>query len=652
MANCRLPDLRALLQGLNLSACLAMLPFIVLTLISEDPYSSSAAVPMGSGAALVRAVFGRNCPSKKGLMVIPLPVVLVLTQAAMWFSPSPHRFNWPNNRNVSASSTPYHPPTTKHARNKTTKYLTCRSQTSLMHTLPPPYRTPAILQAYGKKVVAAQQASNCIAAVLIPGILHSHAPQLYLPATTDIDSLSIKDCIDIKGYDTTVGYSSRANKPVPSSAPIVRLLHDAGALTHVKTTVPPGLLGVETSSDLFGRTSNPYNPEYSSGASTGGGGALLAHKGSVIEIATDIGGSARLPAHWCGVYGMKSSIGRFPSWGTVSPLPGLEGVETSCSPMARRLDDLEEFWKRVVAMRPWEYDHTCIPLPWRPVNIRGKKLRFGVIWDDGIAPPTPACRRALQMTVDALQKQGHDVIDVTPPSILEGLMIGFQLCFSDGGIDFFSAVYKDEKLDPVLTATKSLLSLPQFLKSVLARFASDPVQSAMLTSVNAKSPSQERALVVAREEYRAKWRGVWENNEWDFLVCAPHPSPAIPKGTAEKVTLVSCANMMIWNILDYTAGVLPITTVQSTLDALPSGFLNSSEYAAMGIVAKGVYAVYDASKMDSLPVGVQVVGRRLEEEKVLEGMRVIEEAVRASGISKSRNEGSGMNGVAGKSGSI
>ncbi|KAI6038345.1 amidase signature domain-containing protein [Pisolithus marmoratus] len=483
--------------------------------------------------------------------------------------------------------------------------------------------TSAVLEAYGKKVVAAQKASNCIAAVLIPDILHSSAPQLFLSTTTDVASsqssllkekhllsgvpVSIKDCIDIKGYDTTVGYSSRANKPVPSSAPIVQLLHDAGALTHVKTTTPPGLLGVETSSDLFGRTSNPYNSEY-----------------SMIEIATDIGGSARLPAHWCGVYGMRSSIGRFPSWGTVPPLPGLEG------------DDLEEFWKRVIAMKPWEYDHTCIPLSWRPANIRGRKLRFGVIWDDGIAPPTPACRRALQVTVDALQKQGHDVIDVTPPSILEGLMIGFQLCFSDGGVDFFNAVYKDEKLDPVLTATKSLLSLPLFLKSFLARFASDPVQYAMLTSVHTKSPSQERALVVAREEYRAKWREVWEHNGWDFLVCAPHPSPAIPKGTAEKVTLVSCANMMIWNILDYTAGVLPITTVQSTLDALPSTFLNSSEYAAMGLIAKGVYAVYDASKMDGLPVGVQVVGRRLEEEKVLEGMRVVEEAVRASGFSKSR----------------
>ncbi|KAI6142600.1 amidase signature domain-containing protein [Pisolithus tinctorius] len=580
----------------------------------------------------------------------------------MWFSlsPSPHRRDCQAKQQERQRQFDALPPSYNEACTEEDDKILDLSLSDLAHShASASISTPAILQAYGKKVVAAQQASNCIAAVLIPDILHSNAPQLLLPVTVDVDSsqssplkekhllsgipVSIKDCIDIKGYDTTVGYSSRANKPVPSSAAIVRLLHDAGALTHVKTTVPPGLLNVDTSSDLFGRTTNPYNSEYSSGASTGGGGALLAQKGSMVEIATDIGGSARLPAHWCGVYGMKSSIGRFPSWGAVPPLPGLEGLETSCSPMARRLDDLEEFWKRVIAMRPWEYDHTCMPLSWRPVNLRGRKLRFGVLWDDGITPPTPACRRALQMTVDALRRQGHDVIDVTPPSILEGLMIAFQLAFSDGGVDFFNAVRKDERLDPVLTATKSLLSLPLFFKSLLARFTSDPVQYAMLTSVHAKSPSQERALVVAREEYRAKWREVWESNEWDFLVCAPHPSPAIPKGTAEKVTLVSCANMIIWNILDYTAGVLPITTVQSTLDALPPGFLNSPEYAAMGLVAKGVYGVYDASKMEGLPVGVEVVGRRLEEEKVLEGMRVVEEAVKANGMGKS-----GTNDVVGK----
>lgn len=228
----------------------------------------------------------------------------------------------------------------------------------------------AILEAYGKKVVSAQKATNCLAAVTLqPEFTVSKPPES--PTCSDHTSsthepirslsgvpISVKDCIDVKGYDTTMGYSSRVNKPATSSAPIVRLLQDAGAIIHAKTTTPPGLLGLETSSDLFGRTCNPYNAKFVSGASTGGGGALLASRGSLIEVSTDIGGSVRWPAHCCGIYGMRSSIGRFPTLGASPPLPGQEFVGTSCSPMARRLDDLEEFWKRVVHMSPWNYDHT------------------------------------------------------------------------------------------------------------------------------------------------------------------------------------------------------------------------------------------------------------------------------------------------------
>lgn len=169
--------------------------------------------------------------------------------------------------------------------------------------------------------------------------------------------VSLKDVVDIEGYDTTVGYSARANKPASSSAPIVRLLRDAGAIIHVKTTVPTGLLSFETKSDLFGETTNPYNPSFSPGASTGGGAALLAYEGSKVEVATDFGGSVRFPPAFCGLYGMKSSKGRFPSVGSQTSAPGLEGIEVT-SPIAKNLDDLREFWERVVGMKPWDYDHT------------------------------------------------------------------------------------------------------------------------------------------------------------------------------------------------------------------------------------------------------------------------------------------------------
>ncbi|KAH7882496.1 amidase signature domain-containing protein [Phlebopus sp. FC_14] len=530
--------------------------------------------------------------------------------------------------------------------------------------------TAAIMQAYGKRLLSAQTATNCLADVMLQEPLLSQpaspsasvqtppSPRVRRTLLSGVP-VSIKDCIDVEGYDTTVGYSCRANKPASSSAAIVGLLLDAGAILHVKTTTPTGLLGLETSSDLFGRTSNPYNSQYGSGASTGGGGALLASRGSVIEIGTDIGGSVRLPAHFCGIYGMRSSIGRFPSWGTHPPMPGLESVGTSCSPMARRLDDLEEFWKRIMETRPWEYDHTCVPLPWKSLNLHGKKLRWGVIWEDGIIPPTPACRRALQWVSDSLRKHGHEVVDFMPPAIADGLGIGFQLCFADGGAAVFKPVRKDEKLDPVMVGLRSLLEMPLFVKKLLAkltrRFNGDVVWASMLENLHVKTPSQERALVVAREAYKARWHEAWDTEGLDFVLTVPHSLPGIPAGAAEKVTLVSASYVMIFNIvrlrqclsgantaslcdidtlsvqLDYTAGVLPVTFVNKESDSLPRDFIKSPEYERMGAIGKSAYSVYDADAMHGLPVGVQVVGRRLEEEGVLQAMKVIEEALEECG---------------------
>lgn len=184
--------------------------------------------------------------------------------------------------------------------------------------------------------------------------IHKYTPNKSLSGVP----VSLKDCIDLEGHDTTLGYSANANRPVRESAPIVRLLRDAGALLHVKTTVPTGLFSFETDSDLFGTTTNPYNPKFSPGASTGGGAALLAYQGSKIEVGTDSGGSVRYPAAFCGLYALKSSSGRFPTTGCGSSVAGWESVPSVTSPIARKLEDLAEFWARVVGMKPWEYDPT------------------------------------------------------------------------------------------------------------------------------------------------------------------------------------------------------------------------------------------------------------------------------------------------------
>lgn len=233
-----------------------------------------------------------------------------------------------------------------------------------------------VLNAYGKKCLSAHARTNCLADLTFEEALLSYAPDRPLSGIP----VSIKDVVDLEGHDTTLGFSSKAHRPVSSSAPIVQMLKDAGALIHVKTTVPTGLLSFECKSDLFGVTTNPYNPNFSPGASSGGGSALLACGGSKIEIASDIGGSVRYPPAYCGVYGMKASCGRFPTAGVQTCVPGVDGVQTA-SPMAKSLDDLQVFWERIVDMKPWEYDCTVRPRVRRGTPFAGADAIFLVCTD-------------------------------------------------------------------------------------------------------------------------------------------------------------------------------------------------------------------------------------------------------------------------------
>lgn len=211
----------------------------------------------------------------------------------------------------------------------------------------------------------------------------------------------------VKGYDNCIGYSAWVGHPAVKDSALVCLLRDAGAVPFVKTNIPITLMSFESASDVFGRTTNPHKETHSPGGSTGGEAALLAFGGSRIGIGTDVAGSVRVPAHYSGIYSIKCSTGRFPKTGSGTSAPGQEGVPAVYSPMARTLEDLECFWKAVIGMKPWTYDHTvrfafrkiksriidpterlciqCHPIPWRSVDFRisSGKLKWGVMWDDG-----------------------------------------------------------------------------------------------------------------------------------------------------------------------------------------------------------------------------------------------------------------------------
>ncbi|KDR72742.1 hypothetical protein GALMADRAFT_143024 [Galerina marginata CBS 339.88] len=507
----------------------------------------------------------------------------------------------------------------------------------------------AIMVAYAKKTLLAQKATNCISDIMFDEALAIPPVANWGPGV-DLDAgvnetvrertlmgvpVSLKDTIDIEGHDSTISYSCNIGHPSATSSSIVRLLQDAGALVHVKTSVPTGLISIETISDVYGRTTNPYNQRYSAGASTGGGGALVACGGSKIEIGTDLAGSVRIPAHFCGVWTLKGSSGRFPAWGNKSSLMGLESIPIVAAPLAGNLADLREFWKRVISAKPWYYDHTCIPLPWQDVDIQdeGRKLKWGVVWEDGTIPPTPACKRALLMVISALKKQGHEVVDFQAPDVFEGLKTGYQLLFSDGGHQIRSQLSPGETLTPAGKSILDLLNFPRFIKKILSYFtrSSDPISSQLYDIMHTKTVVEDRDNVAARDRYRAEWHKKWTEEGLDFVLTVPMALPACENDSSEKTTLMSAGYAFLFSLLDYSAGVLPVTYVDKELDALPIDFTCSDQFKTLPSIAKNAYSVYDADKMHGLPLGVQVAGRRLEEEKVLEGMQVIETALREQG---------------------
>lgn len=165
---------------------------------------------------------------------------------------------------------------------------------------------------------------------------------------------------------------------------------------------------LETVSNLFGRTLNPFNPAFGSGGSSGGDGALVAMKGSPFAPSTDIGGSIRAPAAFNGLYGIRPSVDRIPKRSMKSVESGQLNIRVSCGPVCHSTSDLKLMTKVVTTWPSARYDTASMPVPWREVDKSGQKLAFGLWEFDGAVMPHPPILRALRESAEKLSKAGHE----------------------------------------------------------------------------------------------------------------------------------------------------------------------------------------------------------------------------------------------------
>ncbi|KAL8815907.1 MAG: hypothetical protein Q9223_005010, partial [Gallowayella weberi] len=413
-----------------------------------------------------------------------------------------------------------------------------------------------ILRSYGKVALKAHAKTNCLTEIMINPGAEQWIEHVNLKGPLAGIPISLKDTITVGGFDTSTGYSRYTGQPHLQDGTIVKILKDAGAIPYVKTNIPITLLSFESTNDVWGRTTNPHNSNYSAGGSTGGESALLAFGGGRIGIGSDVAGSVRVPAHFAGIYSLRCSTGRWPKMGMNTSMPGQEGVPSVFSPMARTLPDLIYFTKSMIGMKPWEYDHSVHPIPWRDDIFHSfkdqKTLRIGVMESDGVVPPTPACLRALQTVTSSLSST-HTIIPLSPPSPTYALSLAASLLNADGARTFRSFFRTGETSDPGAAQLSFYMSLPlpiRYLHYLWTKYIrQDPLWADLLWEIKERSVCEQWKLVAKREAYRAEWHRWWrdEAGDVDVILTVPNATPAVPHGGMREA-VASCGYTFLFNL--------------------------------------------------------------------------------------------------------
>jgi len=385
--------------------------------------------------------------------------------------------------------------------------------------------------------------------------------------------VTIKDSLETAGLRTTAGFPPLAEHVPAADATVVARLRAAGAVILGKTNLPLLAMNYQCDSPLLGRGNNPWNLGRTPGGSTGGGAAAVAAGMSPLEIGSDLGGSVRIPAHYCGIYSLKPTEHRVPITGHIPELPGVpRGMRHMAvlGPLARSVSDLR-LALQVIAGPDGNYWETP-PAPLEPVTVD----RPSVAWieDFGGCPVTAGTRRALAGLAAKLEQAGWRVERRAP----EGF--SFPQVWEAFGSLMWCEIGSTMPAEAEAQFAAGLGAGPE---------AEDPIGRVIHGCLNASMK-----LFTATMTARDVLIGALERflTGFDALLCPVTVGPAIPHCPAGTPVQVDDRTVPYWmGGLAYTG---PFNLTGSPVVVLP---LSRSE--------------------EGLPIGVQVVGRRWEDMKLL-----------------------------------
>lgn len=431
--------------------------------------------------------------------------------------------------------------------------------------------------------------------------------------------ITIKDNVEVEGTASTLGLSSRRHRRAAKDAVLVDALRAQGAIVLGKTNVPQLLLAQETENAIFGVTGNPWHLDRVPGGSSGGEAAAIAAGMSPLGVGTDIGGSIRIPAHFCGIFGLKPTLDRWSNRGSIGAILGQEVVRSQIGVLARSQRDLSLAWRSLDPRSMSKADPRVPPLaPGDPIDVDLSGLTIGYVDDDAFLPPVPSIQRAIGRACEVLAAAGAALVPHRPVASDEVIYLWLAALGADGLRTMDEALDGEEAI-PQLKPARALNQLPAIARRAAASMAEQLGErrvARLLMSLGEKRVDELWRLTHRRTALRTEEFDRWARGGMDALICPPHVVPAMPHRDSGDFIL-SVASTFRWSLLDFPAGVAPVTTVlREDLGRYRAG----SER-----VDKKVAAIDQQSL--GLPVGVQVVARPYREDVVLAVLGALEAGV-------------------------
>ena len=381
--------------------------------------------------------------------------------------------------------------------------------------------------------------------------------------------ISIKSCVDVAGWPCPAGSRLRADYVASEDAVLVSRLRTAGAILVGNTNVPEFLMAYETDNALSGKTSNPWELSRSAGGSSGGEAAAIASGCSMGGVGSDGGGSVRVPAHFCGISGLKPTPGRIPSTGHYPRGAAAFAWLGVVGPMARTVADVRALFD--VMKRPDADDALCSPIQVKSFNEDElRRIRVGILESKALGDVTRETNKAVERAADLLSEQFN--VERFP---LKGLEQAIELWW------FFFGPMIARLFEPMVQGREAELS-PTFREYM-------SVASLKI----APTVDEFMQACVKRDLVRAKI--IKQMQDVPILLSPVCAAPAFRHGEGNWQPLTGYRNTMRhaqWLNLTGFPGV-----------SVPMGF-----------------------SAEGLPIGVQVIGRPNEDELVLTVAEILEAA--------------------------